>query len=186
MAWKADSSATFSGGSGQMAVMGELLHRQCNAAVPHIDIGMDVFAFRDDREAIARIQVKTAQGKWYKSGKGYHAKFPVPMKQLERTDVPALFYALVLRLENGWGSFIVISRGKLQELWNEGLGSENKKSGDLELRIQFRPNEEEAEGGSEQRWKAVCGKFDLTDYINAWESLPPLKPPVPIDVDRPG
>jgi hypothetical protein len=26
-----------------------------------------------------------------------------------------------------------------------------------------------------------AGEFELTDYINAWESLPPLKPPVAID-----
>ena len=43
-----------------MAVIAELLHRRCNAAIPHVDIGMDVFAFRDDREDVARIQVKTA------------------------------------------------------------------------------------------------------------------------------
>ena len=62
MAWKGKSSAMFSGASGQMAVKGELLHRQCNAAVPHVDVGTDLFAFRDDREEVARIQVKTADG----------------------------------------------------------------------------------------------------------------------------
>ena len=32
---------------------------------------------------------------------------------------------------------------------------------------------------------ARCGEFDLTDYVNAWESLPPLKPPIPIDIEPP-
>ena len=82
MAWKGDSSATFSGGSGQMAVMGELLHRKCNAAIPLVDVGTDVFAFREDREEVARIQVKTEAGTWYKRAEGYSAKFGVPMKQL--------------------------------------------------------------------------------------------------------
>jgi hypothetical protein len=183
MAWKGKSGATFSGGSGQMAVMGELLHRQCNAAIPHVDVGTDVFAFRDDREDVARIQVKTAPGVRYKKGKGYHAKFGIPMDQLRRTDDPPLFYALAVRLNDGWGSFIVISRANLQELWDVGLGSKNEKSGDLELYIRFRPDEEAAEAENEQKLKAHCGKFKLTDYINAWESLPPLKPPVAIDVD---
>jgi len=31
MAWKGIASAIFTGGSRQMAVMGELLHRKCNA-----------------------------------------------------------------------------------------------------------------------------------------------------------
>ena len=183
MAWKGDSSATFSGGSGQMAVMAELLHRKCNAAIPPIDVGTDVFAFREDREEVARIQVKTEAGTWYKKGEGYSAKFGIPMNQLKRTDAPPLFYALAVRLDNEWGSFVVISRAKLQQLWTDGCGSENEKSGHLQLHIQFRPTKgaEGDEAAKKQKLTAVCGKFDLTDYINAWESLPPLKPPAAID-----
>src|SRR5438132_6482989 len=106
MAWKDKSSATFSGSSGQMAVMGELLERKCNAAIPLVDVGTDVFAFRDNREEVARIQVKTATGKPYKKTKGYVADFRIPIDQLKRTDAPALFYALAVRLPGGWGSII--------------------------------------------------------------------------------
>ncbi|MGH7172129.1 MAG: hypothetical protein ACRELG_17785 [Gemmataceae bacterium] len=181
MAWKDKSSAVFTGGSGQMAVMGELLHRKCNAAIPHVDVGMDVFAFRDDRKEIARIQVKTAPAKRYKNEQGYRAKFGVPIAQLGRTDVPPLFYALAVRLDSGWGGFIVIGRAKLKKLWDEGCGSENGKSGDLELYIRFRPAKEaevprDEETSSEPNLQAHCGEFDLTDFVNAWESLPPLKP----------
>ena len=102
MAWKGNSSASFTGGSGQLAVMGELLHRGCNAAVPHIDVGTDVFAFRDDREDVARIQVKTAPGEPYRKKPGYRARFGVPMAQLKRTDEPTLFYAFAVRLDSGW------------------------------------------------------------------------------------
>ncbi len=171
-----------------MAVMGELLHRKCNAAIPHVDVGTDVFAFRDDREEVARIQVKTARGSRYKKGrKGYSAKFGIPMDQLRRTGNPPLFYALAVRLDKGWGSFIVLSRTKLLELSDVGLGSRNKTSGDLELYVQFRPDAEENESGNgeaekEQELRAFSGEFDLTNYINAWESLPPLKPPIAIDV----
>ena len=182
MAWKDKSSAAFSGGSGQMVVMGELLHRKCNAAIPLVDVGTDVFAFQDDREDVARIQVKTAPGQRYKNEEGYRAKFGIPTNQLGRTDAPPLFYALAVRLENGWGKIVVISRAELQNLWNDGLGSENKKSGDLELYIQFRPagrveGAETDEANDELVLKAHCGEFDLTDYIDAWDSLHRLSRP---------
>ena len=167
-----------------MAVMGELLQRRCNAAIPLVDIGTDVFAFRDDREDVARIQVKTAPGTLYKRGKGYYAKFGVPLMQLKRPDSPPLFYALAVRLENGWGSYILISRPELQDLKDEGCGSANAESRDVQLYIQFRPatnaNPERADVETEQELTAKCGKFDLTKYINAWENLPPLKP-LPIE-----
>jgi|GEM_PF-372564 len=173
MGWKGKSSATFTGASGQMAVMGELLHRKCNAAVPQVDVGTDVFAFRDDREDVARIQVKTALGDAYKDGMGYKAKFGISLAQLARTDVPPLFYALAVRLKNEWGDFLVISRARLQELWNDGCGSENRKSGKLELNVRFRL---EKQAGDAPSLQAYCGNMDLSVYLNAWEILPPLKP----------
>lgn len=189
MAWKGKSSASFTGGSGQMAVIGELLHRRCNAAIPHIDVGTDVFAFQDAREDVARIQVKTATGTWYKKRNGYSAKFEVPMAQLARTDAPPLFYAFAVRLGNGWGNFIVISRTKLKALWNDGCGSENGKSGALELHIQFRPSEKLVGGGvsanNQSNMHARCGKFNLTEFENAWEDLPPLKPVKEVNAERP-
>ena len=33
---------TYTGRSGQMAVMAELLFRRCNAAIPEVDVGTDV------------------------------------------------------------------------------------------------------------------------------------------------
>jgi hypothetical protein len=125
MAWKQDSQASFSGASGQMAVIAELLSRKCNAAIPQIDVGTDVFAFRDDREEIARIQVKTDVGKRYKKGDGWSAKFGIPMDQLRRTDSAPLFYALVVRLKNSWATFLIIGRADLTTLWNEWFGKQD-------------------------------------------------------------
>jgi len=127
-----------------------------------------VFAFRDDRDEIARIQVKTANAKPYKSGAGFSAKFGIPVIQIEATDNPPLFYVLAVRIPNGWGSFIVIERIRLQLLRAQGCGSANDKSGDLELHIQYRPEEDQE--------SARCGVFDLSEYLNSWETLPPLKP----------
>lgn len=170
-----------------MAVIAELLHRKCNAAVPHVDVGTDVFAFRDDREDVARIQVKTDGGRRYRTGDGFSARFGVPIDQLKRTDAPPLFYAFAVRLDGAWACFLLIGRAALQALWNDGLGSENDQSGDLELHIQFRWDKEakDAVGEPTSRLTAQCGKkttrvFDLTAYLNAWDSLPPLKPSAPI------
>jgi hypothetical protein len=191
MAWRQDSAAAFSGGSGQMAVIAELLQRRCNAAIPHIDIGTDVFAFRDDREEVARLQVKTETGKRYRKG-GYAAKFGIPLKQLKRNDAPPLFYALAVRLNERWAAFLIISRSVLKDLWNEGLGSENLHSGNLEFHVQFREERVAGTGeaGQTTRLTARCGKeatrmFDLTKYLNAWESLPPLQPLVEWEATEP-
>jgi hypothetical protein len=174
MSWKRKSGAMFTGGSGQMAVIAELLLRQCNAAVPHVDVGTDVFAMSDDREDVARIQVKTARANEYKKDTGYRASYDIPMGQLKRTDKPPLFYALAVRKKDGWGAFLIISRNSLQTLWNEGCGSENRESGNLQLVVQYR-----AEGSPQANpiWTANCGVFDLSKYLEAWETLPPLMQP---------
>ncbi len=170
MAWPKDSAAAFSGASGQAAVVAELLQRKCNAAIPFVDIGTDVFAFKDDREEVARIQVKADTGKLYRDGNGYSAKFGVPLKQLSRNDELMLFYAFAVRINNEWASFVVISRFALHLLSESGCGSVNEKSGNLELHIQFRMEPK----GELEMLTAKCGKFDLTAYLNAWDRLPPL------------
>jgi hypothetical protein len=186
MAYKKNSSEAFTGGSGQMVVMGELLHRKCNAAIPVIDVGTDVFAFLDHRKEVARIQVKTANGKPYKKTKGYRADFRIPIDQLERTDDPQLFYALAVRVKDGWGNILVISRANLQMLREFEVGSEiyNKKTkkSDLKLYIRFHQISDEQKAGDERKLNAVCGNIDLTEYLDAWETLPPLRPAVPIDM----
>jgi hypothetical protein len=150
-----------------MAVMAELLLRGCNAAIPEVDHGTDVFAFLEEREDSARIQVKTAHGKLYKNGDGYNAQFHVPTIQLRRPEPPDLYYALAVRLNHGWGDYLVIGRKNLNELWNgeEGFGT-LPPSNDLRLNVCFRPD------------RVTCGAVDLTGYRNAWHKLPPLRPPV--------
>ena len=161
---------TYTGRSGQRAVMAELLIRQCNVAIPEVDTGEDVFAFRDDRPEVARIQVKTAQTKGYKRKAGYPARFGIPIRQLRRPEPPELFYALAVRLGALWADFVVISRAQLRNLW-EGphpFGRENPASGNLELDLVFEPD---------HVW---CSGIDLQAFRNAWETLAPLRPvPVP-------
>jgi hypothetical protein len=77
----------FTGRAAQLAVMTELLRLRCNAAIPEVDLGTDVFAFKDDREEVVRIQVKACTAVYkYADGSGYSAKFVLPMKQFRRLD----------------------------------------------------------------------------------------------------
>lgn len=162
----------YTGYSGQMAVMSELIFRKCNVAISVLDVGMDVFAFRDDREEVARIQVKAAQGTPYQKGGGYRAQFNFPMTQFKANDRPPLFYVFVVRLEEKWVSFLVISRGRLQELQevNRRFGIENTSSDEIALQLKFRPQVEDPE-----KWTVRCGAVELDDYLDAWEQLPPLR-----------
>jgi hypothetical protein len=155
--------------------MSEVLDRECNAAIPEVDVGQDVFAFRDDREEVARIQVKTARAEPYKKEEGYAARFGIPMSQLTEADEPELFYVLAVRHERRWVEFVVIRRSRVKELWNgaAAFASENDLSGDLELRLQFRPG------------SVLCGEVDLQEFRGAWSQLPPLVP-APTATEGPG
>ena len=166
MARKRGTKDAYTGRSGQRAVMAELLLLECNVAIPDVDVGEDVFAFRDGRAEVAHLQVKTAQATRYKKGEGYAAKFGLPLKQLERPDNPPLYYALAVRLGRLWVDFLVICRGQVQVFWNasRSFGSENSRSGDLELYLQFRPG------------RVRCGAVELEGYRNAWEQPPPFRP----------
>jgi hypothetical protein len=155
---------TYTGRSGHRAVIAELLLRQCNAAIPEVDVGEDLFAFRNGGVEVARIQVKTARTTRYARRAGYPARFGVPMKQLREPEPPRLHYVLAVRLPEGWGDFVVISRARLNELWNGStpFGRENAASGNLELDLAFEPEH------------VRCGAVDLQPHRNAWEALPPF------------
>jgi hypothetical protein len=161
------------GYSGQMAVLAEILFRKCNAAIPVIDVGTDVFAFRDDSTEVARIQVKAAQGTRYKKGGGYRAQFNISMKQLKATDNPALHYVLAVRLEDQWVSFLVLSRKQLKRFLYgaRSFGIDQADSGELALKVRYQPDTQRP-----SHLNVRCGEVELDDYLNAWEQLPPVRP----------
>ena len=157
---------TFTGRSGQQAVLAELLARQCNAAVPEVDLGHDVFAFRDHRTEIARLQVKTsASARRYKRRPGYVARFNIPIRQLVASEPPELWYVFAVRLEQRWTDFLVMGRSVLAQFFTDAprFGYRNLGTGELELRVVF---------DDAHVW---CDRIDLSAYRNAWELLPPLR-----------
>jgi hypothetical protein len=162
MSRNADTARAYTGRSGQLAVVAELLARHCNAAVPEVDVGTDVFAFNDERDDVARVQVKTARGVRYADGSGFSAQFSVPLKQLERLDSPPLFYTFVVRLDDDYVEYLIIERLRLQNYWHveRRFGSKDNQ-GNLVLKVQFRD-------------KIICGEVDLSNHRNDWHVLPPL------------
>jgi hypothetical protein len=159
---------SFTGRAAQLAVMAELLRFRCNTAIPEVDLGTDVFAFKDDRAEVVRIQVKACTAPYlYADGSGYSAKFALPMKQFSRlNNRPPLYYALAVLCDDRWVDFLVVSRARLQSYYygEKKFGSLNKTNDDLEITVEFRARVE-------------CSGEDLTDCRNAWTSLPPLQPP---------
>ena len=121
---------SFTGRAAQLAVMAELLRLRCNAAIPEVDLGTDVFVFKDDREEVVRLQVKACTVPLiYADGSGYSAKFALPMKQFRRLDDrPPLYYALAVLRDDRWVDFLVVSRARLQSYYNgkTKFGSLNK------------------------------------------------------------
>jgi hypothetical protein len=158
---------TFTGRAAQLAVMAELLRLRCNAAIPEVDLGTDVFVFKDDREEVVRLQVKACTAPHvYADGSGYSAKFALPMKQFRRLDDrPPLYYALAVLRDGRWVDFLVLSRARLQASYNgkTRFGSYNKTNDDLAITVEFRARVE-------------CSGQELSDCRNAWQSLPPLQP----------
>ena len=152
--------------------MAELLRLRCNAAIPEVDLGTDVFAFKEDREEVVRLQVKACTAPHiYVDGSGYSAKFVLPMKQFHRLDDrPPLYYALAVLRDDKWVDFLVVSGARLQSYYNgkTKFGSFNKTNDDLEITVEFRA-------------KVECSGRELTDCRNAWESLPPLQPTLDIE-----
>lgn len=159
---------TFTGRAAQLAVMSELLRLGCNAAIPEVDLGTDVFAFKEDRPEVVRLQVKSCTApKEYADLSGYSARFALPMKQLKRQDDrPPLYYVFAVMLENKWIDFLIVSRARLLSLYNgrTKFGSYGNENDELTITLEFR-NEVE------------CSGQNLTDCRNAWQSLPPLEPP---------
>jgi hypothetical protein len=158
----------FTGRAAQLAVMAELLRRQCNAAIPEVDVGTDVFAFIDGREEVVRIQVKGCNAPHgYADGSGYSAVFALPMKQLRREDEhPPLFYALAVRRDEKWVDFLVVSRERLRSYYNGStkFGARDRQNDALKITVKFCAT-------------VTCSGQELTDCRNAWASLPPLRPP---------
>ena len=156
----------FTGRSAQLTAIVELLRRRCNAAIPEVDLGTDLFAFRDDRGEMARVQVKAcATPRTYADGSGYSARFSLPLKQLKQGErVPELFYVLAVLRADQWCDFLIVSQSRLKAILGDGqpFGFANPKNDELQLTIEFRDD-------------VRCSGKDLTDYRNAWESLPPFR-----------
>jgi hypothetical protein len=152
-----------------MAVIGELLMRLCNAAVPEVDEGQDILAFVADLPSVARLQVKTANAEALKEEGRYAARVSVPLAQLRTPTRVQLYFAFAVRLADHWVDFVVISRPDLHRMaTSQGVGYHNQKAGELQLYLSFGPT------------TLLCSGQDLQPYRNAWHQLPVWGEGVPL------
>ena len=152
----------YTGKAGQMAVLAELLSRQCNVAVPEVDEGEDVLAFALDDPEVTRIQVKTANAETLKEAGRYSAKVSVPLEQLETRSRMELYYIFAIRIEDRWVDFILITRTLLRRSSARGVGYFNRRAGELQLYLSFGPDDVTCSG---QSWQASRNNWSLLPMI---------------------
>ncbi len=166
MAKQRSNRDAYTGRGGQMAAQAELLMRHLNVAVPEIDEGEDVFAFRTGIGEVVRIQVKTANASPLKEAGRYVGRVSVPLEQLLASSREELYYVFAIRRDESWADFVIISRQELILLYqDEGVGHPNQRAGELQLHLSFGPT------------TLTCGGVGLQAYRNAWQQLPLLRQP---------
>ncbi len=149
------------GRAGQMAVMAEFLIRGYNVAIPEVDVGDDIFVFKDSDGEYVRIQVKTASA--VPGQKGYSVRYSLRLSQLTEPTVPEIWYVFAHRLSSNWGSYILIPRNTLFEFYDRhNMGSLNK-NGFLQLYFSFWGN------------KVTCSGMDWSAFINDWSAWPQIE-----------
>lgn len=144
------------GKAGQFIVMGELLSRGWNVAVPEVDKGDDIFVVRDENGEFTRVQVKTAYAKGNKTN-GFSAQFNIPLKQLKTAVTPQLVYIFVIRFNEKWQDFIIISREQLEEEFVvNNVGTKQVKDNKLVLTIRLKGSSYVC---SNQNWDVYKNNF---------------------------
>jgi hypothetical protein len=127
-----------------------------------------LLAFQDEELAVTDLQVQTCTGMAAAGGASFTTQVDIPLEQLA---FPAdLYYVLAIRFQEQWVDFVVISREHLNDLRvNQDVGleysDENTGKRFLRLTLSFTKDNVACSGKSFQR------------YRNAWELLPPLRPP---------
>jgi len=146
----------FLGKAGEFAIISEFLCRGWNVAIPEVDSGDDVFVVRDSDGVFSRVQVKTSNGQLTSSG--IKAQFQIPLQQLKLPVSPELEYVFIVRFENKWMPFVLISRKQLSEKMESKLNTDSSKYLNISMRIE------------NQRY--FFGQIELTEYINNFERFP--------------
>lgn len=149
----------YTGSAGQAAVMSEFLVRGYNVAVPEVDRGDDLFVVEDTSGILSRIQVKAAIGKRRKKTDAYAAQVIVPTLQLTTPQTPELTYVFVLRCDDRWKDFVVLTRPILDDLHrHQDVGTASTKAVVLTLVVSASD--------------VLCSKRDLSVHRNDFSNWP--------------
>jgi hypothetical protein len=157
------------GKAGHLAVMGEIAWRGYNVAMPEIDIGDDVFVYRDSTNQTWRLQVKTSR--LYKQKKSRAYQFLVRETQITTPANPPLHFVFCMRLDPGW-QFLVIDRAIFANYRsaNTGFGSRNvSKTGIASVTFNVTQHIDGPKKG-----RVICSKTDLTHHLNNWSTWPAI------------
>jgi len=150
--------AKFSSVSAELAVMSELAWHGYNVAQPAVDIGDDIYVYKEDTHELLRVQVKSAQERPHR----YYV-FVVRLDQLERQGDNRLFYAFAARHNDKerW-EFLVIPREALNLLRVRGrIGQvESADGAKFQLNIKFDDDN-----------VPFAGSTNMSEYFNKWELI---------------
>jgi hypothetical protein len=151
-----------------MYVMAEFLERGWNVGAPEVDVGDDVFVVRDSDGDLSRIQVKTSRASQHQYG--YSGQFRINTNQLMTRREPPLDYIFTIRLDDGWGPFIVLEQHQLQDyVANKDMGSKSGSSRTYRMRYEVENNNVET---------INCSGVDLTEHVDKFASWPRIDHPV--------
>jgi hypothetical protein len=147
------------GKAGQLAVMSEFSLKGYNVAIPEIDTGDDVFVVDDQKGAMWRIQVKTANATLQKKSRRF--QFRSRESAIVTPVTPESTFIFVLRVDNLW-RFLIVARNILHNyVVANSLGT---LAGDYRQICVTLHND----------GRAICSSVDLTHHLDdfsAWPSL---------------
>lgn len=106
--------------------------------------------------------VKTSNAKPHKNKNNYSASFNIPLKQLQQSHTPELYYALVLRYQDKWTDILMIESSQLlADHQRHNIGSLTKAN-KLILSLSFKNGD------------VICKKHSLLKYRNNFSNWPTI------------
>ena len=145
----------FTGKAGERAVVSQFLIRECQVAVPEVDVGDDLFVAQPQDDFIP-VQVKTARAR--QQARNYCGLFRLSLAQVSAPRTPQLLYVFAVHHDGDWSDFVLMRQRDLHEEHRlHGVGTTH---GDhLTLRITF------------DSATVQCSRRDWTIYRSNWSVL---------------
>jgi len=174
----ASTQDLYTGMSGQLVAMSELLWRGYNVAIPVVDVGEDIFVVEAENGVLRRVQVKTAGTGTRKAG-AKTVQFTLSRSQLDLSlGGSELFFMLLARWDDMdprklW-RFILIRRDELNALRLAPARGRRRPAADaglgdaLKMNVTFSGDD------------AVAWGRSLKDWLDGWSKDWPIAGPMKV------